>query len=77
MTPPDVSEDRTGPESSGEMETLSQRRDRLLFDGQWLAPSEIRSHHRRLKWRSFWVVVETVAVVALLLAAAYSLYLRV
>ena len=58
-----------------EVELLSQRRGRLLFDGRWLAPSEVPAHHRRLKWRSFSVVLETLGVVVVLLLLAYLFYL--
>ena len=55
-------------------EDLASRRDRLLFDGRWLTSDEVTSHHRRLKWRSFWVILETLAVMLLLLGLARSLF---
>ena len=58
-----------------DVEFLSRRRGRLLFDGRWLEPSEVPAHHRRLKWRSFSVVLETLGVVVLMLLMAYLFYL--
>lgn len=77
MTPENDSQTGSRSHLLQELEQLSRQRGRLLFDGQWLEPSAVRSHHRRLRWRSFWVVVETFAVIAALLYVAYILYLFV
>ena len=63
-----------GSSSLPNFEDLTSRGDRLLFDGRWLTPDEVASHHRRLKWRSLWVILETLAVTLLLLGLARSLY---
>lgn len=57
-----------------DFEDLTSRRDRLLFDRLWLTPDEVASHHRRLKWGSLCVVLETLVVTLLLLGLARSLY---
>ena len=66
--------DYRGSSSLPTFEDLARRRDRLLFDGRWLTSDEVATHHRRLKWRSLWVVLETLAVTLLLLGLARSLY---
>ena len=65
---------RAGSPSLQDFKDLGSRSDRLLFDGRWLTSDEVASHHRRLKWRSLWVVLETLAVTLLLLGLARSLY---
>lgn len=72
---PSDSELAEGAETTEEIALLSRRTGRLLFDGRWWVPSEVPSHHRRLKWRSFSVVLETLGAVALLLFLAYFLYI--
>lgn len=57
-----------------ELESLSRRRGRSLFDGLWLTSEEIARHHRRLKRRSALVLLETAGVLLLLVALANFLW---
>jgi hypothetical protein len=39
-----------------QLEELSRRHGKLLFDGEWLTPEQVRRHHWRLRWRSLRVI---------------------
>ncbi len=42
-----------------ELEDLADRRGKLLYDGEWLTPKQVKWHKWRLRWRSMRMIFIT------------------
>jgi len=58
-----------------EIDTIAQQEGKVLFDGEWLHPDEVKRYHWRLRFGSLRVIVEVVVLCVALAALAWILWL--
>ena len=56
-------------------ERFSQQHGRVLFQGQWLTPGQVKKRYRWLRFRSWWVLFEVMALLVILSLGVISMWM--
>lgn len=54
-----------------ELQELAASRGKVLYDGQWVTQDEAKACHRRLQWRHWRMLLESLALLGLLVVLSY------
>ncbi len=57
-----------------ELADLADRHGKLLYDGEWLTPKQVKWHKWRLRWRSLRMIIATLILCGVLVLIAGVLW---
>lgn len=60
-----------------EFEKYSQQHGQVLFQGRWMTPGQVKRHYRWLRLRSWWMLLEVMGLLVVLLAGVGLMWLLV
>ena len=58
-----------------ELAAISREQGKVLFDGEWLTPEEVKRHHWRLRLQSLRLIFEVIVLCAAFVVVAYVLWI--